>query len=135
LTDEWALACGRGDVDADALRQRARSAIKALHALSRLVPVAGPARWLHAGRLADAEVKSDRALKAWQRALAEAEKFRMPRETGLACLELGLATDVPSAERMAYLGRAAAVFGELGLTRLQRRAGEAIQGEEGRLER
>jgi class 3 adenylate cyclase len=96
-------------------RRRAREACRNLRAYERTFAIGGPARWLYEGEYELRRGRRERALRAWRRCRACAEKLDMRYELALAHAALGdhLAAGTLAGEQ--HRSTAARLLHELGM--------------------
>jgi tetratricopeptide (TPR) repeat protein len=92
----------------------ARQACIALRRFARPFPFARPRAWLCRGQAAYLSGQRRRALAAWRKSLALAERLAMPYEQGRAHYELGQHLPAGHPARQAYLSRACEIFADIG---------------------
>ena len=116
LTEYFLALHRRAETDAEAARhlRDARWAHATLKRHASLNPYARPRTWLLDGRIAEAAGRASRAHRSWQRALALAERYDMPREIARAHAALGRDTRVAPDVRRAHLVEARARFEQMG---------------------
>jgi class 3 adenylate cyclase len=111
---------------ADALLADARWAHAALKKHASMNPYARPRTWLLDGRIAAANRQFARAHRSWQRALALAERYDMPREIARAHADLGQLSRLRSTDRRAHLLEARTRFERMGSPHLAAAAAQAL---------
>lgn len=111
---------------ADALVRDARWAHAALKKHASMNPYARPRTWLLDGRIASADGQFGRAHRSWQRALALAERYDMPREIARAHADLGQHSRLRSTDRRAHLLEARTRFERMGSPHLAATAAQAL---------
>jgi hypothetical protein len=115
LADYLISECGRPGVTQDQrpIRQ-ARAAYGALTKHARFLPYAQPRRWLLAGNLQNVSGSTRGAERAWERGLALAQRFRMPREAARLHVALGAHAQNGSERRRLHMDAARAIFIQMG---------------------
>ncbi len=92
----------------------ARQACAALRQYARAIPIAQPRAWLWQGLRAHLSGHHRRALKAWDKSLAAAERLAMPCEQGRAHYQIGRHLPAAHPSRLAHLTRAGEIFADIG---------------------
>jgi class 3 adenylate cyclase/tetratricopeptide (TPR) repeat protein len=92
----------------------ARQACAALRRFARPFPIARPRAWLCRGLAAYLSGQQRRALAAWRKSLATAERLAMPYEQGRAHYELGRHLPAGHPARHAHLTHACEIFADIG---------------------
>jgi tetratricopeptide (TPR) repeat protein len=92
----------------------ARQACAALRRFARPFPFARPRAWLCRGQAAYLTGQRRRALAAWRKSLATAERLAMPYEQGRAHYELGRHLPAGHPARQSHLSRACKIFADIG---------------------
>jgi class 3 adenylate cyclase/tetratricopeptide (TPR) repeat protein len=95
-------------------KRPARQACAALRRFARPFPFARPRTWLCQGQAAYLSGQRRRALAAWRKSLATAERLAMPYEQGRAHYELGQHLPATHPARPAHLSRACEIFEDIG---------------------
>jgi serine/threonine protein kinase len=93
---------------------RAQKACKAARAYASIFPIGQPFAFLWEGLFAQLSGRPIRARRAWDRAVAEAERLGMPYERGRALFEIGRHLRPDHPERLRTLVKAEAIFADLG---------------------
>jgi serine/threonine protein kinase/tetratricopeptide (TPR) repeat protein len=113
---------------AGADRDRARQACQAARTFATIFPIGRPFSLLWDGLAAQLAGSPRWARRAWNRAIAEAERLGMPYERGRAYLEIGRHLRRGDPERQRALSRAEAIFADLGADHDRSRALAEIRG-------
>jgi ATP/maltotriose-dependent transcriptional regulator MalT len=114
LADYLISQCSRSEVaQGDRPIREARAAYGALKKHAQFLKYAQPRRWLLAGRLRLVNGSMRGAEQAWQRGLALAERFGMPREAARLHAELG-AHARDGSERRFHMDAARAIYIQMG---------------------
>lgn len=95
----------------------ARPALQACAALrqyARAIPIARPHAWLCEGLAPQLAGHHRRALAAWDKSLAAAERLAMPCERGRAHYQAGRHLPAAHPSRLAHLTRAGEIFADIG---------------------
>jgi tetratricopeptide (TPR) repeat protein len=92
----------------------ARQACAALRQYARTIPIARPRAWLWQGLRAHLSGHHRRALAAWDKSLAAAERLAMPCERGRAHYQIGRHLPAGHPSRLAHLTRAGEIFADIG---------------------
>lgn len=92
----------------------ARQACAALRQYARAIQIARPRAWLWQGLRAHLSGHHRRALVAWDKSLAAAERLAMPCERGRAHYQIGRHLPAGHPSRLAHLTRAGEVFADIG---------------------
>jgi len=92
----------------------ARQACAALRQYARAIPIARPRAWLCEGLAAQLAGHHRRALAAWDKSLAAAERLAMPCEQGRAHHQIGRHLPAAHPSRLAHLTRAGEIFAQTG---------------------
>jgi eukaryotic-like serine/threonine-protein kinase len=92
----------------------ARHACAALRQYARAIPIAQPRAWLWQGLRAHLSGHHRRALKAWDKSLAAAERLAMPCEQGRAHYQIGRHLPAAHPSRLTHLTRAGEIFADIG---------------------
>jgi eukaryotic-like serine/threonine-protein kinase len=92
----------------------ARQACAVLRRFAWPAPIARPRAWLCRGQAAYLTGHRRRALAAWRKSLATAERLEMPYEQGRAHYELGQHLPAGHPGRQAHLSRACEIFADIG---------------------
>jgi len=92
----------------------ARQACAALRQYARAIQIARPRAWLWQGLRAHLSGHHRRALKAWDKSLAAAERLAMPCEQGRAHYQIGRHLPAAHPSRLAHLTRAGEIFADIG---------------------
>ena len=108
-----ALGEGRTELGPSELRRRASVACGRLGRYARLFPMARPSSARVAGLVLWARGRPRRAVRAWRKSLAAAEKLDMPHDQGLAHLTLGVHAP-PGETSSSHLEAACRIFADLG---------------------
>jgi len=97
-----------------AAAEPARQACAALRQYARAIPIARPRAWLWQGLRAHLSGHHRRALVAWDKSLAAAERLAMPCERGRAHYQIGRHLPAGRPSRLAHLTRAREIFADIG---------------------
>jgi class 3 adenylate cyclase/tetratricopeptide (TPR) repeat protein len=92
----------------------ARQACAALRQYARAFPIARPRAWLWQGLRAHLSGHHRRALAAWDKSLAAAERLAMPCERGRAHYQIGRHLPAGHPSRLVHLSRAGEIFADIG---------------------
>jgi class 3 adenylate cyclase/tetratricopeptide (TPR) repeat protein len=92
----------------------ARQACAALRQYARAIQIARPRAWLWQGLRAHLSGHHRRALAAWDKSLAAAERLAMPCERGRAHYQIGRHLPAGHPSRLAHLTRAGEIFADIG---------------------
>ena len=92
----------------------ARQACAALRQYARAFPIARPRAWLWEGLSAHLSGHPRRALAAWEKSLAAAERLTMPCERGRAHYQIGRHLPAAHPSRLVHLTRAGEIFADIG---------------------
>lgn len=95
------------------LKSKAGRAGKALYRYAWSYPIGRPQTWLWRGLYHWLSGQPQRAQITWQRALAEAQRLRMPYDQALAHYEIGRHLAAGDPNRLAHLSQAADIFAGL----------------------
>jgi serine/threonine protein kinase len=126
-TAETALALWESSGDPGDAR-RAKQACDAARAYAQIFPIGRPFALLWEGLSAQLAGEPRRARLSWERCVAESERLGMPYERARAFREIGRRLPHGDPERRRLLGRAEAIFGDLGAQRDQRSALDDLRG-------
>jgi eukaryotic-like serine/threonine-protein kinase len=103
-----------GSTEREQRMKQARAGIQILRTFALLMPFARSFSWLCRGSEAQLSGRPAVARHAWQQALTEAERHKMPFEQGRALFELGRHMDLHDPNRLTHLVKARGLFTELG---------------------
>jgi hypothetical protein len=108
-------------VDADRLQEQRDSAInklrqtcKELQRFSRIFPIGAPTAYYYFGHYYTLKGNHQKAIAAWRKSHACAERLGMPYEQGLASFELGQHLSQGDPNREKYLVESIEIFTKLG---------------------
>ena len=108
------LTLWENDPQNQALKDSAQRACKAFHRYARIFPIGRPSAYLLQGLYDHLDGRVKQAHEHWQKSLAEAQRLRMPYETGHAYYEIGRHLNSADAQRENYLRQAIETFELLG---------------------
>ncbi|MES2571528.1 MAG: AAA family ATPase, partial [Verrucomicrobiota bacterium] len=103
--------------EAAEIRRRTENIGGILNQFALMYPVARPRKWLVRGQYHWIKGQPRRATRAWKKAVAAAERFRMPYELAIAHAFLGRHGRMEEPARAGHLGRAAELFVQVGAER------------------
>ncbi|WP_224360975.1 serine/threonine-protein kinase [Hyalangium versicolor] len=104
-----------GSPEREQLMKEAQAGIQILRTFARVLPLGRSFSWLCRGSETWLSGHPAEARHAWAKALAEAERLKMPFEEGLARFELGRHMDLQEPNRRTQLIKARGIFSELGM--------------------
>ena len=116
VTEAWLglwMAAERAGEDATQLRAATRKALDHFAAFSRVFPIGLPRRWIYQGHVLSLEGDRDKAMAAWAKGLAEAQRLGEPYDQALALDALGRNT-TDGERRDQLLAEASRLYRELG---------------------
>jgi predicted ATPase/class 3 adenylate cyclase len=109
-------ALGPDKARVQAMQRRTRRLCRVLAQFCLMYPVGRPEMWLVYGQYQWLRGRPRRARFAWQKALAAAQRYRMPYEEARAHLALGRHLPAAEPDRPAHLARARELFTQIGAT-------------------
>ena len=105
----------------------ARQACAAMRKYARVFPIGEPPAGLYQGLLEWLDGRTTRAMRAWEKGLAAAERLAMPHDRGLLHYEIGRHLPAHDPARRQHMERAGALFEQIGATYDLARASEALE--------
>jgi len=106
----------------------AKQVIAWLHRFSKRFLIALPRAWVLQGTLDWESGQRDKAMKSWEKAIAESRRLGMPMDEGLARIEIARHMDTPDPARREHLDAALNLFRTIGAEYHVEQAREMLGG-------